>query len=134
MGAWDRLVAKEEPFDMCDDKLQPRSLWTEAASYHSSKNHYKGEEDWSWWSRNVGATMKDEPGCAPSMLYRAVIPLMVARTSEAVSERAYSVISHVIDGRFKLSNKKIDDLTHIYWAYSAMWQYVRNSKCLKMLS
>ena len=127
MGAWERLIAKEPPFDTNDPNFGTRSMWTE--SYHTAGNQYQGDKDWNWWTMHVGQDIKEVDGFAPAKLFTAIIPLLVARTSDAVSESAYTNIAQETT-RYETSDAR----THIFWANAAMWQFVRNSKCITRLS
>ena len=106
MASWEKLVNKEAPYVLVDNRAEPAVMWTEAAAVHRA-----GRDDKRWYQMHVGAAGEGKE------LFNFFSHVNDLRLSEAGCERAYSVIAHVQDGRESLSYDKLEALTHIFWNY-----------------
>jgi len=109
MKVWTAMLKKEDPYGLTDGAGERQAMWAEAAEVSCH-----GSQDKTWWQMHVGSA-GDAKG-----LYDFVNHLLDLRVSEAGCERAFSVISHVQEGRDQLKHNKLQQLTHIYWGYRTL--------------
>ena len=109
MKLWSQIVNKEGAYTLHDDAASIREMWKEAGLAHKL-----GRDDKRWWQMHIGSQDRAK------LLFCSFEHLNDLRPSEAGCERAYSVIAHVQEGRAGIPYDKLEQLTHIFWAYRTM--------------